>query len=63
MMPATRRLIDEFAARPEPSDRPTPGLLEPVSARESEVLVEVAGGWSNAEIGERLHRCPRNAVT
>jgi len=59
----TRRLIREFAARPEPEERPTPELLEPLSARELEVLAEVAGGWSNAEIGERLHISAATAKT
>ena len=49
----TRRLIREFASRPEAGVRTSPKLLDPLSAREREVLVEVAGGWSNAEIGER----------
>jgi len=59
----TRRLIREFAARPEPEERPTPELLESLSARELEVLAEVAGGWSNAEIGERLHISAATAKT
>jgi DNA-binding NarL/FixJ family response regulator len=59
----TRRLISEFAARPEPAGRPAPALLESLSAREREVLVEVAGGWSNAEIGERLHISAATAKT
>ena len=59
----TRRLIREFAARPEPEERPSPKLLETLSAREREVLAEVAGGWSNAEIGERLHISAATAKT
>ena len=59
----TRRLIREFAARPEPDERPSPKLLEALSAREREVLAEVAGGWSNAEIGERLHISAATAKT
>jgi DNA-binding NarL/FixJ family response regulator len=59
----TRRLIREFAARPEPEERPTPALLGSLSARELEVLAEVAGGWSNAEIGERLHISAATAKT
>ena len=59
----TRRLIREFAARPEPEERPSHKLLELLSAREREVLAEVAGGWSNAEIGERLHISAATAKT
>jgi DNA-binding NarL/FixJ family response regulator len=59
----TRRLIREFANRPDTTDRPSPALLETLSAREREVLAEVAGGWSNAEIGIRLHISPATAKT
>jgi DNA-binding NarL/FixJ family response regulator len=59
----TRRLIREFAQRPEPGLRVPAGLLDPLSARELEVLVEVAGGWSNAEIGQRLHISAATAKT
>jgi DNA-binding NarL/FixJ family response regulator len=59
----TRRLIREFAARPEPEERPSPKLLESLSVREREVRVEVAGGWSNAEIGERLYISAATAKT
>ena len=59
----TRRLIREFAERPEAGARSSPRLLDPLSAREREVLGEVAGGWSNAEIGERLHISAATAKT
>ena len=59
----TRRLIREFAGRPEPGPRSAPQLLDPLTAREREVLAEVAGGRSNAEIGQRLNISAATAKT
>ncbi len=50
----TRRLIEEFAKRPEPAARKSKEL-ETLTEREHEVLREVARGLTNAEIAQRLH--------
>lgn len=58
----TRRLIAEFARRPEPAQRPAP-QLDGVADREREVLMLVARGLSNTEIAEHLHLSVATAKT
>src|SRR5260370_28018208 len=50
----TRRLIEEFAKRPEPQARKAK-QLDALTEREREVLRELAGGFTNSEIAARLH--------
>lgn len=50
-----RRIIAELQA-PTPASSPTPAQLEePLSARELQILRQVADGMSNREIAEQLH--------
>jgi DNA-binding NarL/FixJ family response regulator len=57
----TRRLIAEFAARPDPAD-PSPVLAE-LTPREGEIVRLVAEGLSNGEIAGRLVISPLTAKT
>ena len=50
----TRRLIAHFAALLPDEEPPRPESLAELTEREHEVLLEVARGHSNAEIGETL---------
>ncbi|WP_433274976.1 response regulator [Actinosynnema sp. CS-041913] len=58
----TRRLIEEFAARPE-HRRPDPKALRELTAREREILALVAGGLSNDEIAGHLVISPATSRT
>lgn len=52
---ATRRLLDHVAASLPDGKVPCPDRLEMLTEREREVLLEVANGANNTEIGQRLY--------
>ena len=58
----TRRLIDEFGARPAPPG-PATARLQVLTAREREVLALVGSGSSNGEIAARLVISPATVRT
>jgi DNA-binding NarL/FixJ family response regulator len=58
----TRRLIAEFARRPDPS-RVAPAALTALTDREREVLGLIAHGLSNAELAQRLVVSPATSKT
>jgi DNA-binding NarL/FixJ family response regulator len=59
----TRRLIAEFARRPDPPAMVSPARLDCLTDREKEVLAAVARGRSNVEIAQTLHMSPSTAKT
>jgi DNA-binding NarL/FixJ family response regulator len=58
----TRRLIEEFAHRPEPSEASRKPIAE-LTDRELEVLGMVARGLSNSELAAELFMSPATAKT
>ncbi len=58
----TRRLIAEFARRPQPGQQPVT-TLHGTTDREREVLTLIARGLSNAEIADTLHVTMATAKT
>jgi DNA-binding NarL/FixJ family response regulator len=59
----TRRLIDTYVSRPQPSTKTEHDGLSELTTREREVLSLIATGLTNAEIARTLHLSPLTAKT
>jgi DNA-binding NarL/FixJ family response regulator len=59
----TRRLIDTYVSRPQPSSKTEHEGLSELTTREREVLGLIARGLTNAEIAEALQLSPLTAKT
>jgi DNA-binding NarL/FixJ family response regulator len=59
----TRRLITEFANRPDPQNQSPPPALAELTDREHEILLLIAQGLNNDEIAGRLVISPHTAKT
>ena len=59
----TRRLINEFVARPGPGRPELSEQVGQLTDREREVVGLVARGLSNEDIGKRLYMSPATAKT
>ncbi|MFD0574313.1 response regulator [Kitasatospora gansuensis] len=60
---ATRALVTRFLAHPETDPATPPPALDVLTAREREVMVQVAEGLSNDEIAERMFVSPLTVRT